>query len=48
MIDKMVQVSVGPLIGEAIKRIYEDEPVSPLFQTRFQSKKKINQIKKAY
>ncbi|MEJ6348054.1 MULTISPECIES: ribose-phosphate diphosphokinase [Holzapfeliella] len=40
MIDKMVQVSVGPLIGEAIKRIYEDEPVSPLFQTRFQSKKK--------
>ncbi|MDE7022752.1 MAG: ribose-phosphate diphosphokinase, partial [Ligilactobacillus sp.] len=29
-IDKLVQVSVGPLIGDAIKRIHENKPVSPL------------------
>ncbi|MEY8662439.1 ribose-phosphate diphosphokinase [Ligilactobacillus faecis] len=34
-IDKLVQVSVGPLIGDAIKRIHENKPVSPLFTTRF-------------
>ncbi len=32
----MVQVSVGPLIGEAIKRIYENKSVSPLFENYFQ------------
>ena len=35
LIDKMVQVSVGPLIGDAIKRIQENKPVSPLFENRF-------------
>ena len=30
-------VSVGPLMGEAIKLIQEHKPVSPLFNTRFQS-----------
>lgn len=35
LIDKMVQVSVGPLIGDAIKRIHENKPVSPLFENRF-------------
>ena len=34
-IAKMVQISVGPLIGDAIKRIYKNEPVSPLFNNRF-------------
>jgi ribose-phosphate pyrophosphokinase len=38
IIDKMIQVSVGPLIGDAISRIYNDEPVSPLFVTRYQQK----------
>ena len=37
-IDKLVQVSVGPLIGDAIKRIQENKPVSPLFTTRFRRK----------
>ncbi|MCD2255980.1 ribose-phosphate diphosphokinase [Agrilactobacillus fermenti] len=35
MIDKMEQISVGELMGTAIKRIYNNQPVSPLFQTRF-------------
>ncbi|GAD17524.1 ribose-phosphate diphosphokinase [Lentilactobacillus otakiensis] len=34
-IDKIEQVSVGPLIGDAIKRINENKPVSPLFKNRF-------------
>ena len=34
-IDKMVQVSVGPLIGDAIKRIHENKSVSPLFENYF-------------
>ena len=34
-IDKLVQVSVGPLLGAAIKRINENKPVSPLFKIRF-------------
>lgn len=38
-IDKMVQVSVGPLIGDAIMRIHNNEPVSPLFVTRFKRNK---------
>ena len=37
-IDKLVHVSVGPLIGDAIKRIHENKPVSPLFTTRFRRK----------
>lgn len=35
-IDKMVQVSVAKLLGEAIVRIYENEPVSPLFSIQHQ------------
>ncbi len=31
-IDKIVQLSVGPLLGQAIKRVYNDEPVSKLFE----------------
>lgn len=38
-IDKLTQVSVGPLIGDAIKRIHENKPVSPLFKNRFRSDK---------
>lgn len=34
-IDKLVIVSVGPLIGRAITRIQENKPVSPLFENRF-------------
>jgi len=34
-IDKITQISVGPLIGEAIRLIHEDKPVSPLFNNRF-------------
>ncbi|KRM09600.1 ribose-phosphate diphosphokinase [Lentilactobacillus farraginis DSM 18382 = JCM 14108] len=34
-IEKIQQVSVGPLIGDAIKRINENKPVSPLFNNRF-------------
>jgi ribose-phosphate pyrophosphokinase len=34
-IDKLLQVSVGDLIGDAIKRIYENKSVSPLFKNRF-------------
>ena len=40
IIDKMVQVSVGPLIWEAIKRVHDNDPVSPLFNTRFERKNK--------
>ena len=36
-IDKLTQVSVGPLIGTAIKRIHENKPLSPLFKNRFRS-----------
>lgn len=32
---KIKQVSVGPLLGSAIKRINENRPVSPLFKNRF-------------
>ena len=35
-IDKIVQVSVAPLIGAAIKRINENRPVSPLCNNRFE------------
>lgn len=30
-IDKIVQIEVGPVFAEAIERIYQDKPVSPLF-----------------
>ncbi len=33
-IDKITSISVGPLIGEAIRLIHEDKPVSPLFNNR--------------
>lgn len=33
--DKLVQVSIAPLVGDAIRRINENKPVSPLFRTRF-------------
>ncbi|AQP53517.1 ribose-phosphate pyrophosphokinase [Vagococcus penaei] len=32
--DKIETVSVGELIGDAIKRIHENKPVSPLFESR--------------
>lgn len=35
-IDKIRQISVGELIGDAIKRIHENKPVSPLFETKSQ------------
>ena len=38
-IDKLTQVSVGPLIGDAIRWIHENTPVSPLFKNRFRSDK---------
>lgn len=34
-IDKIEQVSVGSLMGHAIKRIHENRPVSPLFEKKF-------------
>ena len=37
-IDKIKQISVGPLIGDAIVRIHENRPVSPLFHNRFHGK----------
>ncbi len=30
-IDKIIQLEVGPVFAEAIERIYQDKPVSPLF-----------------
>ena len=33
-IDKIDEVSVGGLMGDAIKRIHENKPVSPLFETK--------------
>ena len=34
LIDKIDQISVGNLIGDAIKRIHENKPVSPLFENK--------------
>ena len=31
MLDKITMLSVAPVFAEAIERIYEDKPVSPLF-----------------
>jgi len=36
-IEKIVEVSVGELIGEAITRIHENKPVSPLFELQQRS-----------
>ncbi|KRN89410.1 ribose-phosphate diphosphokinase [Ligilactobacillus ceti] len=36
-IDKLTQISVGPLIGAAIQCIHNNEPVSPLFSNRFRN-----------
>ena len=33
-IEKLEEVSVGSLIGDAIKRIHENKPVSPLFEQK--------------
>ena len=30
-LDKITQLSVAPVFAEAIERIYEDKPVSPMF-----------------
>ncbi|GFZ26875.1 ribose-phosphate diphosphokinase [Lactobacillus corticis] len=38
-LDKMQLVSVGPLMGDAIKCIQNHEPLSPLFNTRYQADK---------
>ncbi len=38
-LDKTLMVSVGPLIGDAIKCIQKNEPLSPLFNTRYQENK---------
>ena len=38
-IDKVVQVSVGQLMGQAIKRIHENRSVSPLFEKQFKGYK---------
>ena len=37
--DKIVQISVSELMGDAIKRIHENKSVSPLFEQRFPSNK---------
>ncbi|MBT8933385.1 ribose-phosphate diphosphokinase [Lactobacillus delbrueckii subsp. bulgaricus] len=38
-LDKMILVSVGPLMGDAIKLIMEHKPMSPLFDTRYDANK---------
>lgn len=38
-LDKMILVSVGPLMGDAIKLIMEHNPMSPLFDTRYDANK---------
>ena len=38
-LDKMTLVSVGPLMGDAIKLILEHKAMSPLFDTRYDAKK---------
>ena len=38
--DNIKIISVAPLIADAIKRIYDNQPLSPLFRTRFNSKEK--------
>ena len=38
-LDKMTLVSVGPLMGDAIKLILEHKAMSPLFDTRYDANK---------
>ncbi|AQR53884.1 ribose-phosphate pyrophosphokinase [Lactobacillus delbrueckii subsp. bulgaricus] len=38
-LDKMILVSVGALMGDAIKLIMEHKPMSPLFDTRYDANK---------
>ena len=38
-LDKMILVSVGPLMDDAIKLIMEHKPMSPLFDTRYDANK---------
>lgn len=38
-LDKMLLVSVGPLMGDAIKCIQEHKALSPLFNTRYEEDK---------
>ncbi|MCD5484829.1 ribose-phosphate diphosphokinase [Lactobacillus delbrueckii] len=38
-LDKMILVSVGPLMRDAIKLIMEHKPMSPLFDTRYDANK---------
>lgn len=38
-LDKMILVSVGPLMGDAIKLIMGHKPMSPLFDTRYDANK---------
>lgn len=38
-LDKTILVSVGPLMGDAIKLIMEHKPMSPLFDTRYDANK---------
>lgn len=40
MSDKIVQISVSELMGDAIKRIHENKSVSPLFEKKFPSSHK--------
>ncbi|MCI3028722.1 ribose-phosphate diphosphokinase [Desemzia sp. C1] len=40
MSDKIVQISVSELMGDAIKRIHENKSVSPLFEKKFPSNNK--------
>ncbi|MDN6043604.1 MAG: ribose-phosphate pyrophosphokinase, partial [Lactobacillus sp.] len=39
-LDKMLLVSVGPLMGDAIKCIQNHEALSPLFNTRYRADKR--------
>ena len=37
--EKIVEISVGVLMGDAIKRIHENKSVSPLFEKKFKRDK---------
>ena len=40
-LDKMLLVSVGPLMGDAIKLIQQHKALSPLFNTRYEEKNEV-------
>lgn len=42
-LDKMLLVSVGPIMGDAIKLIQTHQALSPLFNTRYEEKNKIEE-----